>query len=200
MRAVLLLCLMGCIGPTKPDGPTPTPTPDTDGPRRDSTPGWGGDTNAVGDTGDTPDEDSSLVSDSADDTADTDAPAGTSDIVGAWVSQNADLSAVLVAAGVTRAEVSFQSDGTYTAFHAAPTGDVTYIGTWFLNDTANPVDLTIVQTLPEVAALNGVAMVVSDVLMLDVMQTTPTIGETAATQAGGVGSSSLGADNVQTFR
>jgi hypothetical protein len=97
-------------------------------------------------------------------------------------------------------DLELDPTGLYTAELTSPAGTTTEVGTWILDTTTAPMGLTMVQTSPFVAALNGVVSVAGGALRIDVVQTTPSVGLTAATAAGGLGSSSLGPDNVETYR
>jgi hypothetical protein len=84
------------------------------------------------------------------------------------------------------------------------TDDIATSGSFELDTTALPWTITLTQTQPEPATLEGLIEVHDTMLKLEVVQTSPDLGLTPPTREAGLGSSAGGGlspgDNVLTFR
>ncbi len=141
------------------------------------------------------------------DTADTADAGGPGDLVGDWVSQGDDISALFQSTffDYTRIDASFAADGSYHVAALNGDGETTaFTGTYSVDVTTNPGTILLTQATPSAASSQGIWQVVDEVLTYEVVQTTPDYGYTPPTPESGFGSTS-GPNiepgvNVQTYR
>lgn len=132
-------------------------------------------------------------------TDDSEAPSSSA-IVGDWVSQGDDVSTLLGGPpfNFARIDATFEADGSYEAVGLADDNSTfTFTGTYVVDESTDPATIDIEQTAPAPATVQGIWRVEDDVLTYDIVD----IGfGTPPTVAGGFGSSSAGAANIQTYR
>lgn len=155
------------------------------------------DADADGDT----DADSDTDTDSDSD-ADTDADADT--IVGEWISQGGDRSA-LFAPYFTEITADFRSNGSYTVVATDNDGaDTSFMGSYSTDTSTNPAGIQLFQTSPSNATSEGIYAVDGGTLTYETVIVTPDYGFEPPTAAAGFGSSSGDqldpGDNIQTYR
>ena len=155
------------------------------------------DTAADADTDTDADTDADTDSDT-----DTDSPG---DITGSWLSEDDDVSDILVGFGFTSVSATFNSDGTY-AVAATNSGGNTFdfTGTFTVGTTTNPGTIVTEQATPTVVTAEGIWQVVGDTLTYEVAQTSPDQGFTPPTPEAGFGSTGgpgvAAGSNVQIYQ
>jgi hypothetical protein len=132
-------------------------------------------------------------------TDDSEAPSSSA-IVGDWVSQGDDVAELLAGppGNTVRIDATFSADGSYEAVAESQDGSTfTFVGEYTVDDSTDPSTIEIAQSAPYPATVQGIWAVEGGVLTYDIVDvafgTPPTV-------AGGFGSSSAGAANIQTYR
>ncbi|HQO50459.1 MAG TPA: hypothetical protein PK939_08515 [Bacteroidales bacterium] len=130
-------------------------------------------------------------------------------LVGEWQSSGANVSGLLVTYfGIDSVYGKFNTNNTYLVESFAEGAKTTYTGTYVQTKSTTGSIWTIVlnQSSPTAVTSEGIFEITksgtSYTMKYEVAQTTPSIGATAPTPAGGFGSTSggaLGNLNVQTF-
>lgn len=131
-------------------------------------------------------------------------------IYGTWVSEGANVAPLLVALFATaKIEATFNQNGSYTVIQTDTSGaSFTLTGTFTMTKSTvdNIFELTAEQTSPAALTSSGIFEVYADSspfnMKYEIVQTTPDIGATPPTPAGGFGSTNagaLGTLNIQTY-
>jgi hypothetical protein len=154
-------------------------------------------------------QDDTDETDDTDDTDEIDTGLETSDIVGDWRSDGANISPLFQTAffDYVRIDATFNDDRTYEV--EAENGDgnlFSFTGQYQTDTTTDPATITLDQDTPTDALAEGIWAVTTDagtLLTYEVVQVTPDIGSTPPTPSGGFGSTvSTGlavGDNVQKY-
>ena len=154
----------------------------------------------------TPDDVKDDTAADADTDTDTDTDVDSpGDITGSWLSEDDDVSDILVGFGFTSVAATFNTDGTY-AVAATNAGGTTLdlTGTFVVGTTTNPGTIVTSQLTPQEVTAEGIWQVVGDTLTYEVAQTSPDQGFTPPTPEAGFGSTGgpgvAAGSNVQIYQ
>ncbi len=155
------------------------------------------------------DIDTTDTADTADTGSDTDTETGTDDpagFPGTWLSEGGNLSPLFGGDpfNYDHIDAVFQADGTYEVVGVDTAGArYDFAGTYVLDESTTPGSIVQTQTVPYDAVAAGLWLVEGDTLTLEVVQTSPDYGYTAATPDSGFGSTAgpglEAGDNIQTY-
>ncbi len=131
-------------------------------------------------------------------------------LYGTWVSEGANVAPLLFSLfGTARVEATFNENGSYEVVQTDTAGaSLTLSGTFTMtkSDVDNIFEITANQTSPSALTSEGIFEIYSDAtpftMKYEIVQTSPDIGATPPTPAGGFGSTNgglLGTVNVQTY-
>ena len=157
---------------------------------------------AIADTADTSD----TTADSGLDTGNAGGGGGVDLASGTWVSEGDDISALLAYFEVVRVEATFRGDGGYTVVSTDAEGAATtFTGDYVADRATTPRAIVLTQTTPSAATAEGIWQIADATLSYEVVQTSPAVGCSPPTPAGGFGSTRCSPPlnrnaNVQTFR
>lgn len=144
-----------------------------------------------------------------DDDDDNDDSSQQEEIVGGWLSAGTDVAPLLLSLGFTQITADFRADNTYDVYATDTSGAVVqFTGTYVIaaSGVGNIYTITLNQNSPTAITSEGIfeidATANPDTMMYEIVQTSPDIGATPPTPAGGFGSTSGGAfgdTNIQKY-